>query len=364
MKNHKVSPTETRVHLDPEEIARLAGLIYVNDQKPGFQRRRRGKKFQFIDLNGKTIKDPKEIQRINSLAIPPAYEEVWICSKKNGHLQATGRDAKGRKQYRYHNLWREVSDQTKYHKMLAFAQTLPRIREQIDIDLALKGMPKEKILAALVQLLQLTLIRVGNEVYVKENKSFGLTTLRNRHVAVQGTKITFKFRGKSKQDHNISISHRRLAKIIQTCKELPGQDLFEYLDDSGQTTPITSTDVNNYLRSITNDNFTAKDFRTWAGTVAAVFALHEFPSYTTETEARKNIVQAVQKVSKILGNTPAVCRKSYIHPEVLHTYLDGSLRDTIENCIKKKPPKSIEALTQEEQAVFSFLKARLIEKID
>lgn len=354
---------EEPITLDPKELAEEAGLIYVNDEKRGFTRSLKGEHFQFFDTKGNLIEDPKEIKRIRALAIPPAYKDVWICPKPNGHIQATGRDAKGRKQYRYHAKWREVSDETKYNKMIAFGQALPNIRKKINQDLAEKGLSKAKILATIVHLLEVTLIRVGNEEYVKENKSFGLTTFRNRHVDVNGTKITFKFRGKSGQSHTISINDKRVAKIVKNCKDLPGQELFEYLDENGNPTTISSTDVNEYLKNITNEPFTAKDFRTWAGTVLAVFALQEFQQFDSEVQAKKNIVQAIEKVAKKLGNTPSVCRKSYVHPEVFNAYLDGTLIKVIKQRAEHELVENLSELTAEEAAVLAFLKERLDQEL-
>lgn len=357
MKKSKIKP-EIITTLEPKEIAEYAGLVYVNDQKPGIQRKRQGGHFIYIDLNNKMIKDKKEIQRIQALAIPPAYTDVWICPKPNGHLQATGRDAKGRKQYRYHTRWREVSDETKYNKIIVFAQALPAIRKRVNQDIALPGMPKEKILATVVHLLEATLIRIGNEEYARENHSFGLTTLRNRHVDVEGNKISFKFRGKSGQHHVISLNNRRLAKIVKRCKDLPGHELFEYLNEKGEPISVSSTEVNDYLQMITDDHFTAKDFRTWAGTVLAVFALQEFQQFDTQVQAKKNIVQAIEKVAKKLGNTSSICRKCYIHPEVFNAYLDGTLAKTIKKRAKQKSV-DIPDLKPEEAAVLAFLQKRL-----
>lgn len=354
----KLTP-QTSTSVETEKMAEYAGLVYVNDQKPGITRIRKGDHFNYIGTNGKTIKDPNEIQRIRSLAIPPAYKDVWICPKPNGHIQATGRDAKGRKQYRYHKRWKEFSDETKYNKMIAFAQALPRLRKRLNRDMSLSGMPKEKVLATIVHLLEVTLIRIGNEEYAKENKSYGLTTLRNQHVEVNGSKINFKFNGKSGKKHFISLQDRHLANIVKRCKELPGQDLFEYEDEEGKPVSISSTDVNDYLQRMTDDNFTAKDFRTWAGTVLAYLALQQFKKFDNEAEAKKNIVQAIESVSKKLGNTPTVCRKCYVHPEVFNAYLDGTLIKTIKQRAEQELLESLEDLSSEESAVLAFLQQRL-----
>jgi DNA topoisomerase-1 len=359
MKKTKFKEEANSTIIEAKEMAESAGLVYVNDQKPGLKRESKGSHFVYIGLNHKAIKDKKTIKRIQALAIPPAYTDVWICPLPNGHLQATGRDAKGRKQYRYHTRWRAISDETKYHKMIAFARALPKIRKRIHQDLALPGIQKEKILATVVYLLEVTLIRVGNEAYAKENKSFGLTTLRNRHVEIEGTKIFFKFRGKSGQSHVISLKNPRLAKIVKKCRDLPGQDLFEYLDDTGNPVPVNSTEVNAYLKNITEDYFTAKDFRTWAGTVLATFALQEFQEFDTDVQAKKNIVRAIEKVAKKLGNTPTVCRKCYVHPEVFNGYLDGTLLQTIRQRAEQELTGSLHDLTPEEAAVLAFLQQRL-----
>lgn len=344
---------------ETKKIVEDAGLVYVNDQKPGITRKKKGDHFIFFAPDGKKITDPQEIKRIRALAIPPAYTDVWICPKQNGHLQATGRDARGRKQYRYHARWKEISDETKYNRMIAFAQVLPRLRKSLNRDMALPGLPKEKLLATIVHLLQVTLIRIGNEEYARENKSYGLTTLRNHHVDVNGGKIVFKFPGKSGKNHLISLEDRRLAKIVKRCKELPGQDLFEYIDEEGKPVSISSTDVNEYLQKTTDNNFTAKDFRTWAGTVLAYYALQQIHKFDSETQARKNIVQAIESVAKKLGNTPSVCRKSYVHPEVFNAYLDGTLLKTIKQRTEKELGESLDDLNSEESFVLEFLQQRL-----
>ncbi|ULP28442.1 MULTISPECIES: DNA topoisomerase IB [Leptolyngbya] len=314
---------------DPIESAEVVGLKYVTDEMPGITRKRSGKSFAYFDLNGDRIRDEKIIQRINSLAIPPAYKNVWICPLENGHLQATGRDAKGRKQYRYHPLWRAIRDQNKFSRMIAFSQALPDIRRRLEKDLALPGLPKQKVLATVLKLMELTRIRVGNEEYAKTNNSYGLTTLQDDHVNVAGSKIQFQFRGKSGVEHEIEVSDKRLAKVVKRCQDLPGQELFQYLDEHQQAQDITSSDVNDYLREVTGQDFTAKDFRTWAGTVLAASHLAEIGKFTSQTAAKKNITQAVKSVSAYLGNRPATCRKYYIHPNVLEAYLDESLHEVV-----------------------------------
>jgi DNA topoisomerase-1 len=352
------NPSQADLLTDPLETAKAAGLRYVNDARPGITRRRAGKDFVYYKADGTTLDDSEILRRIKALAIPPAWTQVWICPSPNGHLQATARDAKGRKQYRYHKRWREVRDETKYERLLAFGEALPLIRKRVKADLALQGMPREKILATLVRLLETTFIRIGNEEYARANKSFGLTTLRNRHVDIHGAKIRFQFRGKSGKQHSISLTDKRLAKIVKRCQDLPGQELFQYLDEDGQVQSIGSADVNQYLREITNQDFTAKDFRTWAGTVLAALALKEMNVGESETEAKKNIVQAIQSVSEKLGNTPAVCRKCYVHPAVLDAYLDRSLVDGNLNGGKKIKKRLLRGLRVDECFVLNLLRKK------
>ena len=344
---------------DPVESARAASLRYVTDTTPGISRRKRGTGFEYIDPMGKVIRDPEELQRFKSLAIPPAWREVWICPLRNGHLQATGRDAKGRKQHRYHPRWREVRDENKYDRILAFAKALPVIREKVNNDLRLPGLPRDKILATVVRLLETSHIRVGNEEYARQNKSYGLATLRNRHVNVSGSTIRFEFRGKSGVEHALDINDRRLAKIIKRCQDLPGYELFQYLDDDGQRHTIDSSDVNEYIRQIAGEEFSTKDFRTWAGTVLATRALHQFETADSDSQSKRNIVQAVESVAKKLGNTKAVCRKCYIHPAVIEAYTDGSLLRVLKRRVKKEMTESLLKLEPEEAAVLGLFRTRL-----
>lgn len=347
------------ITLDPAQAAKEAGLRYVTDAKPGITRKKRGDKWAYFLPDGAEIKDEEEIARINKLAIPPAYVDVWICPQKNGHLQATGRDARGRKQYRYHPRWREVRDENKYEKMIAFGQALPRIRARVEADLVLPGLPKNKVLATVVRLLETTLIRVGNEEYAKENKSYGLTTMKNRHVDVKGSEVKFHFRGKHGITHEIGVRDRRLARIVAHCQSVPGQDLFEYKNESGEIVGITSGDVNDYLREISGEEFTAKDFRTWAGTKLAAMALQEFKKWETDKEAKSNVTAAIESVAKMLGNTPAICRKCYVHPAVLDAYLGGTLAETLKKKAEKTLAESAGALQPEEAAVMMLLHERL-----
>ena len=355
------APTADALHLEPEELAELAHLRYYTDNKPGYSRQKAGEKdFHYFDQHGQRITDEAEIQRIHSLAIPPAYTDVWICPSKNGHLQATGKDAKGRKQYRYHPRWRETADANKYSRVMAFALALPDIRRRVDHDLSKPGLPREKVLATVVKLLETTLIRVGNEEYAKTNKHYGLTTMRNRHVKVKGATIEFSFRGKSGVDHTIELENPRMARVVKSCQEIPGQELFQYLDHDDQRHSIDSSDVNAYLQEISGQPFTAKDFRTWAGTVLAAMALQEFESFDSEAVAKKNIVAAIERVSERLGNTPSVCRKCYVHPAILEAYVEGSMLDALRvKAEQELTSNHLAALKPEEAAVMGLLRERL-----
>jgi len=361
-----VSPPSPDVHADPAASARSAGLRHVTDDSPGFTRRSKqtkgkGVAFAYFDTEGKPLRDAEQVARINALAIPPAYTDVWICPQPDGHLQATGRDAKGRKQYRYHPRWRTVRDDNKYERMMAFAAALPGIRRHIDADLSRLGLPREKVLATVVRLLETTLIRVGNDEYAKSNKSFGLTTMRDKHVKLGRKSIRFEFRGKSGVSHEIDLADARLARIVAQCRDLPGQELFQYLDEEGIARDIDSADVNAYLQEVSGRDFTAKDFRTWAGTVLASLALQEFEAFDSETQAKKNIVAAIEHVSARLGNTPSVCRKCYIHPEVLLSYLDGSMLATLRQRAEAEITEGLANLRPEEAAVVALLQQRLRE---
>lgn len=350
---------ELDIVTDPEEAAEEAGLRYVSDEQPGYTRKAKGDDFEYFDTAGKPIKDETRLLRIKRLAVPPAYKDVWICPTPNGHLQATGRDARGRKQYRYHERWREARDETKYDRMLIFGAALPKIRKRVDEDLSLPGLPKNKVLATIVSIMERTFIRVGNEEYARENKSYGLTTMRNRHVEVKGAKVRFKFRGKSGITHDVAVADRRLARIVKKLEDLPGQEIFGYLDEEGEARNITSQDVNDYLREITGEDFTAKDFRTWAGTVLAAVALNALETFKTKTEAKQNVKSAISAVAKILGNTPAVCRKCYVHPAVLETYLTGNVIEGLRRKTEQALADNLPDLRSVEAAVMSFLQARL-----
>ncbi|HEY1987507.1 MAG TPA: DNA topoisomerase IB [Terracidiphilus sp.] len=343
---------------DPVESSKQAGLRYVTDAKPGITRKRWRKAFRYFDANGALIKDETILARIKSLVIPPAWTEVWICPNANGHLQATGRDARKRKQSRYHPRWREVRDETKYERMKVFGEALPRIREHVERDLALPGLPREKVLATIVRLLEVTFIRVGNQEYARENQSYGLTTMRDKHVDVSGSTVRFRFKGKSGKLHSIDLNDRRLAKIVKRCQDLPGYELFQYVDDDGSHNSVDAADVNEYLRSITDQQFTAKDFRTWAGTVLACTMLREFEAFESQTQGKKNVVQAIKSVAEQLGNTPSVCRKCYVHPAVIETYMGGTMVKAFEDQVKKQLHKAPHALRREELDLLYLLEER------
>ena len=349
---------------DPVLSAKEAGLRYVSDAQPGIRRKKSGKGFRYVDAEGKPVRDEDVLRRIRSLVIPPAWTDIWICADPRGHLQATGRDARGRKQSRYHPRWRVVRDETKYERMLLFGTALRGIRTRLEEDLVLPGLPRNKVLATIVRLMERTLIRVGNEEYARENKSYGLTTMRAKHVQITGSTVVFRFRGKSGKLHTVGVQDRRLARIVRQCQDLPGYELFEYLDESGETRKVDSADVNDYLRAVSGEDFTAKDFRTWAGTVLASMALREFEESTSETVAKKNVVEAIKAVAQRLGNTPAVCRKCYVHPTVLKCYLAGRLERRVRKKVEEATDEVLreaeeEALRKEERAVMELLREQL-----
>jgi DNA topoisomerase-1 len=359
MKRDDMAPANPVPNSDPLATARAAGLRYVNDSKPGIRRERDGEHFRYLGTDGNPVSDEATLARIKSLAIPPAWTDVWICAQANGHLQATGRDAKARKQYRYHPKWRNVRDEVKYERMIKFGQALPAIRREVDRALKLPGLPREKMLATIVYLLETTMMRVGNEEYARTNKSFGLTTLRRRHVHVDGSDVEFRFRGKSGVYHKVKVHDRRLARIIQRTRDLPGQELFHYVDDDGQTHSIDSADVNEYLRTISGEDYTAKDFRTWSGTVLAALALREFEKFDSAAQAKKNIVRAIESVAEKLGNTPSICRKCYVHPVVIDAYLDGAVLEVLRERAEQELIDELHELQPEEAAVLTLLQQRL-----
>jgi len=340
---------------DPVASAKAARLRYVTDTRPGIRREPRGDGFAYVAPDGTEVTDEDTLARIRSLAIPPAWTDVWICRMANGHLQATGRDQKGRKQYRYHARWRTVRDETKYSRLAAFAHALPTIRRRVEEDLARPGLSRERVLATVVRFLETTLIRIGNDEYARSNGHYGLTTLHNKHAVVKGSTIQFRFTGKSGKRHEVKLQDRRLAKIVRRCQDLPGQELFEYPDEAGVYRDVGSADVNDYLREISGEDFTAKDFRTWAGTVLAARALYDVGPAETKTEARRNIAAAVQQVADRLGNTPAICRKSYIHPEIIRAYEDGQPIPMPDPT--SAPTGLSDCLTPDEQAVAAILES-------
>jgi len=343
------------------QAARRAGLRYVSDAMPGIRREKRGRGWRFVDPDGREVEDAEEVQRIRHLAVPPAWTDVWICPRADGHLQATGRDARGRKQYRYHEQWRAIRDEAKYEHMVDFARALPRIRARVAEDLGKPGLPREKVLATVVRLLDTTAIRVGNEEYARENRSYGLTTLRDSHVRVDGSKVRFEFRGKAGRMHAVAVEDRRLARIVRRCQELPGHELFQYVDDDGSRRSVSSEDVNDYLRELGGDDFTAKDFRTWVGTVAAACFLREMGAAGSEREGRRHVKEAIERVARQLGNTAAVARKCYVHPDVVEAHMDGSLLR-----LRLQPagdpggdsPSQAAGLRDEEKAVLRLLERR------
>ena len=346
------------------EAAAAAGLRYVSDARPGITRKRAGRAFSYRDPQGRLIRDRKTLVRLRALAIPPAWTDVWICPDPRGHLQATGRDARGRKQYRYHSEWRAVRDAHKFDRILIFARVLPQIRARVDADLRRHGLPRERVVATVVRLLETTLIRVGNAEYARENESFGLTTIRHRHVAVNGSTIAFEFRGKGGKVHKVTTRDRRLARIVRACHELPGQELFQYVDEEGVRRDVDSADVNAYLQAIGGEPFTAKDFRTWAGTVLASLALSEFEAFDSEAAAKRNITRAIERVASHLGNTAAVCRRAYIHPAILDSYIDGSLLEFLKGRVEEALRDELHGLSSEEAAVLAFLQERLAREVE
>jgi DNA topoisomerase-1 len=341
-------PRLRRIALDPGEAAGAAQLRYVSDARPGIVRVRHGRSFRYVATDGDTVDDLPTLRRIRSLAIPPAWTDVWICPVAHGHIQAVGRDARGRKQYRYHARWRVVRDEAKFDRVIQFGRALPAIRERVEKDLDRPGLPRDKVLASVVRLLETTLIRVGNAEYARDNGSYGLTTLRTRHVTVEGTRLRFEFRGKGGKRHTVDVSDRRLARVVRRCQDLPGHELFQYLDEEGQRQAIDSADVNAYLREIAGEEFTAKDFRTWGGTVLAALALAE-PS--EEGDTRRRLTAAIAEVAARLGNTPTICRKCYIHPDVVAAHGDDALADAMGG-------RPSGGLTAEEAAVLRLLERR------
>lgn len=339
----------------PVESAREVGLRYVHDHNRGIRRERVGKGFRYRSAGDRLVRDRQTLKRVEALVIPPAWKDVWICPLENGHLQATGRDERNRKQHVYHHRWREVRDETKFHRLVDFARVLPAIRRRLTKDLARKGLCREKVLATVVRLLEVSLIRVGNEESARENHTYGLTTMENRHATVSGGTIKFHFRGKSNKEHAIAVHDPRVAKIVRACQHLPGHELFHYLNDAGEKHHVGSHDVNDYLREISGEEFTAKEFRTWGGTLSALTELRKMGPAERAEQCRKNIVAAIKAASQRLGNTPAVCRKSYIHPVILEAYLEGSLIPTAERLMGKLKSTCAIHLRMDELVLLEFL---------
>lgn len=342
-----------------EAHAEQAGLRFVSDQDVGISRSKPKKLWRYSRSDGGIVKDARTLNRIRLMAIPPAWTEVWICPSANGHIQATGRDARGRKQYIYHPDWTATRDEAKFHRVLEFARMLPRIRRAVARDLKTRGLHRRKVLATVVQLLETTLIRVGNKEYARDNQSFGLSTLEDKHVTFAGSEVRFRFRGKTGKEWRLKIADRRIARIVKSCQELPGQQLFQYEDDDGAVCQVTSSDINDYLREIAKNDVTAKDFRTWAGTVLAAMALKEFDEVDSEAAAKRNIKAAIVAVATRLGNTPTICRKCYVHPEVLDCYLEGKLLRTLRQKVKRELKTNLAALPAAEAATLALLHTRL-----
>jgi len=351
-------PAMALVPLEPEAAARHAGLHYV-EMSPlpaGIRRVKSGKGFRYVAPDGSTIRDKAEIKRIHAIVIPPAWTEVWICPSPLGHIQAVGRDARGRKQYRYHARWRDVRDENKYGQLVAFAAMLPAIRRRVRRDLARRGLPREKVIATVVRLLELTMMRIGNEEYARHNRSFGLTTLRDHHATIRGRALVFQFRGKSGKEHRLRVEDSRLSRIVKACQDLPGYELFQYLDDEGKRQSVDSSDVNAYLREITGADVSAKVFRTWAGTVRALAAMR---AWKAEESARQRgpstriVSDMVKEVARQLGNTPTICRKCYIHPAVIQSFQKGDLRETLEHLAGQ--PSPVHGLNENERLTLLFL---------
>ncbi len=340
---------------DSPAAARAAELRYVSDEEPGFRRIRRGRGFVYRTATGKHITDEKQLRRIAALAIPPAWTDVWICPNADGHIQATGRDVRGRKQYRYHARWREVRDQAKYHDVLHFAERLPKLRRRLARDLGHPQLNKAKVIATVLRLMEQTRIRVGNDSYAEENDSYGITTLEDRHAKINGHIVEFRFKGKGGKPYRHSVADRRLARIVKRCRDMPGQRLFQYFDDHGRARPVTSSDVNHYIKQTMGFPFTAKSFRTWAGTVGATLLLNDCPRHPTPTRARKTVATAIAAVAEQLGNTPAICRKCYVYPAVIDAYVGGTLHREFASCQREARRKPRRGLRLEEAAVLALL---------
>jgi DNA topoisomerase I len=341
--------------VDLADSAEEAGLRYVGDDRPGYSRKANGNDFEYFDTEGKRIRDEQRLLRFKRLAIPPAWTDVWVCPSSNGHIQATGRDARRRKQYRYHERWREVRDENKFARLADFAKALPQIRKRVDSDIKLPGLPREKVLATVVRLLERTFIRIGNDEYARQNKSFGLTTIKDRHVTVRGAHLRFRFRGKSGRQHEVDMRDGQVAKIVSKLQDLRGQELFQYINENGEIRDVRSQDVNDYLREITNEDFSAKDFRTWAGTLLSALALSVQGGFETKGQAKANIKTAICAVAELLGNTPAICRRCYVHPAVVEAYLASTRIPGLSQAMQKSGNRQLRSA---EAAVLKFLRSQ------
>jgi len=351
----KQKPNGAVLVVDPADSAEEAGLRYVSDDRPGYSRKANSNDFEYFDTEGKRIRDEQRLLRIKRLAIPPAWTDVWVCPSSNGHIQATGRDARRRKQYRYHERWREVRDEHKFARLADFAKALPQIRKRVDSDIKLPGLPREKVLATVVRLLERTFIRIGNDEYARQNKSFGLTTIKDRHVTVRGAHLRFRFRGKSGRQHEVDMRDGQVAKIVSKLQDLRGQELFQYIDENGEIRDVRSQDVNDYLREITNEDFSAKDFRTWAGTLLSALALNVQGGFETKGQAKANIKTAICAVAELLGNTPAICRRCYVHPAVVEAYLASARIPGLSQAMQKSGNRQLRSA---EAAVLKFLRSQ------
>jgi len=346
--------TERGLKIRPPEAAQ-AGLVYASDDEPGIRRVRKGQGFTYFGPDGKRVTDRVSLDRIRDLVIPPAWKDVWISTRPRGHLQATGRDARGRKQPLYHATWRAVRDADKFSRMVGFARALPRIRRRVARDMGQPGLPREKVVATIVRLLEMTYARIGNEEYARDNGSFGLTTLRDRHVTISGSAVRFLFKGKSGRELALGVTNRRVARVVKRCEELPGQMLFQYIGPDGARHTVHSDDINQYLQEVSGEDYTAKDFRTWSATVLAMGALRDVARFESDAEAKRNVVAAIDSVARRLGHTRAVCRRSYVHPRVIDTYLDGSLEGIL-SVVSSKEYRNLKA---DEVAVLALLKRKV-----
>ena len=355
MNNGQVNNSKT-FYLEPEYSAGVAGLKYVSDSNPGYRRRKSGRGFIYTNPKGEKVSDPELLERFRQLVIPPAWRDVWICPDRKGHIQVTGRDQKGRKQYIYHPDWEEIRNSTKFYRMIDFAAAIPLIRKTVDEDLSKRGLTREKVLALIIDLMEKTLIRVGNQEYAKLNDSYGITTLKDEHVDVNGSSIEFLFKGKSGKQWIVNIKDRRLARLVKQCQDLPGQEVFSYIDEEGKLKTVDSFEVNEYIRQISGQDFSAKDFRTWNGTVIAAVHLFNLGPPENEKDEKRKVQETIKAVSAELINTPAICRKYYIHPDILTAFSDGTLFSEMKKVVNKETKAN--GLRAEEKAVLRILQSK------